>query len=106
MILSGIGLHAGIAVLVNIPIFGELTTAAYLTFLTAGELDAFLARIDPRSWFRRRRALSRPTPVQSDSPRPRQGVAGVPAPHWHEELPSGYRDPADADDVDAEIAGV
>ena len=48
--LAGLGLHAGILLTVNIPLFGELMTACYLTFLAPDELDALLRRLDPRSW--------------------------------------------------------
>ena len=49
-ILGGLSLHLGILITVNIPIFGELMTACYLTFLTAGELDSLLRALDPRTW--------------------------------------------------------
>ncbi len=55
MILLGIGLHSGIAMTINIPIFGELMMVSYLCFLTAGEWDTIVRKLDPR-----RRAAERP----------------------------------------------
>jgi hypothetical protein len=52
-IAAGVLLHGGIMLTVNIPIFGELLIASYLTFLTAPELDAILSRCDVRRLFRR-----------------------------------------------------
>src|SRR5262249_12881721 len=60
VILAGISLHVGILFAVNIPIFGELMTAAYLTFLAPDELDRLLRAVDPRRWLGlrgRRRAV-------------------------------------------------
>src|SRR5579864_3338491 len=54
-ILAGLALHGTIWVTVNIPIFGELTTACYLTFLCPQELDALLYRLNPRNWWTRAR---------------------------------------------------
>jgi hypothetical protein len=58
-ICAGLALHSGIMVVINIPIFGELMTACYLTFLTTEEFDAMLHALDPRTWLglRRRRPL-------------------------------------------------
>jgi hypothetical protein len=53
VILAGLGLHFSILFTVNIPIFGELITATYLTFLTPPEFDAFVRALDPRRWLRR-----------------------------------------------------
>jgi hypothetical protein len=44
----GLALHGGIVLTVNIPVFGELMTACYLTFLTPTELDTMLRWLDPR----------------------------------------------------------
>jgi hypothetical protein len=52
--LLGIALHAGIAPLVNVPLFGEQMTALYLLFLDPDELDRLLGLVDPRSWLLRR----------------------------------------------------
>jgi hypothetical protein len=52
-ILAGVGLHTGILFAVNIPIFGEMMTACYLTFLAPDELDAVLRTLDPRRRLRR-----------------------------------------------------
>jgi len=59
-ICAGLALHIGILVTVNIPIFGELITACYLTFLTPEELDTLLGTLDPRTWLGR---LTRLTPA-------------------------------------------
>ncbi len=48
VILGGIGLHVGIMLTVNIPVFGEMMIASYLTFLDPDQLDTLLRRIDPR----------------------------------------------------------
>jgi hypothetical protein len=56
VIFAGLSLHAGIHILVNIPIFGELMTACYLLFLEPDELDALLRRLNPLRWFDRSRA--------------------------------------------------
>lgn len=47
---AGILLHAGVLVIINVPIFGELMTACYLTFLGPDELDRLLHILNPRSW--------------------------------------------------------
>jgi hypothetical protein len=57
-IFAGLALHIGILVTVNIPIFGELITACYLTFLTPEELDTLLGALDPRTWLGRLTHLS------------------------------------------------
>lgn len=54
--LAGLGLHAGIVPLVNVPLFGEQMTALYLVFLAPDELDGLLRFLDPRAWFGRRRS--------------------------------------------------
>ncbi len=45
--LVGVGLHFSIYFMVNAPLFGELMTACYLTFLEPDELDAFLHALVP-----------------------------------------------------------
>jgi hypothetical protein len=52
-ICAGLALHFAILLTVNIPIFGELITACYLTFLTPAELDTLLGTLDPRRWLSR-----------------------------------------------------
>jgi hypothetical protein len=47
--LAGLALHAGIRPILNIPAFGEVMTAVYLTFLAPDELDALLRFLDPRT---------------------------------------------------------
>ena len=49
-IFAGLALHIAILATVNIPIFGELITACYLTFLTPEELDTLLGTLAPRTW--------------------------------------------------------
>jgi hypothetical protein len=53
VILAGIGLHAGIRSILNIPGFGEFMIVAYITFLAPDELDAVIRCLDPRVWFAR-----------------------------------------------------
>ena len=47
VILSGIALHVGITAMINIPIFGELMTASYLTFLGNAEFAALRNALSP-----------------------------------------------------------
>jgi len=51
----GIALHVGIGLTINIPVFGELITACYLTFLAPDEFLALARRLDPRGWLPARR---------------------------------------------------
>ncbi|QEH33557.1 Vitamin K-dependent gamma-carboxylase [Aquisphaera giovannonii] len=53
--LLGVGLHAGILPMVNVPLFGEQMVAVYLVFLAPDELASLLQVLDPRAWLRRRR---------------------------------------------------
>jgi hypothetical protein len=48
-ILGGVSLHMGIHPLINVPIFGEVIMATYLTFLAPDELEVFLSAINPRT---------------------------------------------------------
>lgn len=50
---AGLLLHAGVLVIINVPLFGELMTACYLTFLAPDELDALLRAVNPFRWPRR-----------------------------------------------------
>ncbi len=50
VMLLGISLHFGIMFLVNIPVFGELSVAMYLTFLTSGEWETLTQRFNPLGW--------------------------------------------------------
>jgi len=52
-ILGGVLLHAGIRPVLNIPGFGAVMCATYLTFLDADELEALLRVLDPRAWLAR-----------------------------------------------------
>jgi hypothetical protein len=52
-ILGGLLLHAGLRPVLNIPGFGELMCATYLTFLDADEVAALLRALDPRAWLAR-----------------------------------------------------
>jgi hypothetical protein len=47
-ILGGVLLHMGIRPVLNVPGFGEVMIATYLTFLAPDELDALLRFLDPR----------------------------------------------------------
>src|SRR4029077_20660532 len=48
-ILCGLALHLGIRPMLNVPAFGEVMTATYLTFLAPDELDAVLSVLSPRA---------------------------------------------------------
>lgn len=54
MALVGLALHASVLFVVNVPLFGELMTACYLTFLDPDELDHLLGAFYVREWFRHR----------------------------------------------------
>jgi hypothetical protein len=74
---TGLGLHFSILFLINVPLFGELMTAAYLTFLTPPELDTLLSWVDPRNRYRRvARWLRAVLPVSG----PGSVIEPVPAP--------------------------
>lgn len=51
MIALGLGLHGVILFIVNVPLFGELMTACYITYLSPDELERGLRALDPRTWF-------------------------------------------------------
>jgi hypothetical protein len=51
--LAGVALHLGIRPILNIPGFGEVMTATYLTFLAPDELESLLRFLDPRAWLAR-----------------------------------------------------
>ena len=53
MIAAGLILHGIILFVINVPLFGELMTACYLTFMTPEELNAVGRALDPRRWFAR-----------------------------------------------------
>jgi hypothetical protein len=52
-ILGGILLHGGLWPILNIPGFGEVMCAMYLTFLDPDEVSALLRALDPRAWLAR-----------------------------------------------------
>jgi hypothetical protein len=64
--LAGLGLHGGVLFLVNVPLFGELMTACYLTFLDPDELDAVLRAVNPLRWLRRTPAATTAVPGRLD----------------------------------------
>lgn len=66
-IAAGMLLHGGIALTVNIPIFGELLVASYLTFLTGTEWDSLPGAFGVRRWGRRE--LTRPAKPSQAPPR-------------------------------------
>ncbi len=53
VIVLGLGLHIGVLFTVNVPLFGEMMTACYLTFLTPEEWDGLMRGLNPINWFRR-----------------------------------------------------
>jgi hypothetical protein len=66
--LAGLALHGGIMLTINIPVFGELMCASYLTFLAPDELDALLRPLDPRRWLRRSAARAEVAGYRVDVP--------------------------------------
>ncbi len=71
----GIGLHVAIGLTINIPIFGELITACYLTFLAPDEFLALVRRLDARAWFAARRPATVPADHAEAPKRPQ--LAGI-----------------------------
>ncbi len=59
-ILAGVLLHMGIRPILNVPGFGEVMIATYLTFLAPDELQALLHRLDPRAMLARLGSLVSP----------------------------------------------
>jgi hypothetical protein len=72
----GVLLHGGVLMMVNVPLFGELMTASYLTFLAPDELASLLRAFNPRHWFRSRTESPVIVPGRVDVP---QSVRG---PHF------------------------
>jgi hypothetical protein len=56
VILTGAGLHIGIMAIVNIPVFGELSIATYITFLTSSEWETVVGKLVQMSQFARFKA--------------------------------------------------
>ena len=86
LIAGGVSLHVGIMFTVNIPVFGEMMIASYLTFLDPDQLDALLRSLDPRRAYRRVASMAqvvataRPGGIRFDppsSPRGPHRPAGV-----------------------------
>jgi hypothetical protein len=84
MICAGIALHFGILLTVNIPIFGELMIASYLTFLPPDEFDALLRTLDPRSW----RGRTRGRPAAAVIPGRVDGPSQFRGPHATADVPA------------------
>jgi hypothetical protein len=53
VILAGVLLHAGIRPVLNIPGFGEIMCATYLTFLDPDEVATLMRCLDPSRWLAR-----------------------------------------------------
>jgi len=106
VMLAGLGLHFAIGITINIPIFGELMTATYLTFLLPEELDSVLLRLDPRRWFRRGARAEEAGAPQASIVRPIHGAADLPAPHWAGAGEFGPAGTGDAEEAEVEPAGV
>ena len=79
VILAGVSLHTGILFSVNIPIFGEMMTACYLTFLGPEEVQSMLRCINPLNWFGSN-AKTEPVEIPGRVDRP----SSTPGPHWDE----------------------
>lgn len=67
---AGLALHAGILPMINVPLFGEMMTAAYLTFLSPEEFDKLLHSLDFRRLFPARRQAAAVLPGRFDEPHP------------------------------------
>ncbi len=50
VIAGGLAMHGGIMLMINVPLFGELTTACYLLFLTPEEFAALTRIVNPWRW--------------------------------------------------------
>ena len=78
VIACGIALHGGILFVINVPLFGELMTACYLTFLTSGELDTLLRVLNPMTWLRGHatevQPIRRDTSIRFDRPESPRGM--------------------------------
>jgi hypothetical protein len=77
VIATGLALHAGVLLVVNVPLFGELMTACYLCFLTPEELDTALHALDPRRLLR----PGRHTAERAVIPGRVDAAQGLPGPH-------------------------
>jgi hypothetical protein len=70
VIAAGLTLHLGIMFIINIPIFGELTTAGYLVFLTPPEWDWLRRRFDIVGGLRALKSRLLATSYRLPSPHP------------------------------------
>lgn len=76
--LLGCALHFGVLFVVNVPLFGELMVASYLTFLDPDELAGLLRAVNPLCWFRPRVEGVAVVPGRVDGAHPTAGPhAGV-----------------------------
>jgi hypothetical protein len=91
VIVSGLGLHAAILAVVNIPIFGELMCTYYILFLAPDEFDSVIRALNPRNWFARSRKVASPPPVKI--PGRVDPPASLPAPHRPAQVPVPQHDP-------------
>jgi hypothetical protein len=82
-ILGGLALHGSILLTVNVPIFGELMSACYLTFLGPEELDLILKHVDLRRWWRR----GRKAPASAGIPGRVDGPERLQGPHRYQGSP-------------------
>ena len=73
----GIGLHVAIGLTINIPIFGELITACYLTYLAPDEFLSLARRLDPRGWAILRRPAAATAAVDGTEKSRRPNLAGI-----------------------------
>jgi hypothetical protein len=74
--LAGLALHAGVLIVVNVPLFGELMTATYLTFFTVGELDGLLHFLSPWRWRERTEETAPVAHARVDPPHAAAGPHG------------------------------
>jgi hypothetical protein len=87
VIAAGLVLHSGVLLIVNVPLFGELMMACYLTFLSPDEFDQLLRALNPRNWFRsdRRTDLLNIRNLRIDGP---DGLRGMHAPAVETAIPA------------------
>ncbi len=76
VIFSGLAFHGSICLMINVPIFGELTMACYLTFLSPEEFDSLRRILNPWNWFR-----ARETRPPSSVPDRRDAAESLRGPH-------------------------
>ena len=75
--ITGVAFHTGVFFVINVPLFGELMTACYLTFLTPDEFDAVLRTLNPRNWLRSGAQKRVQIPGRIDGPEGFRGMHAI-----------------------------